>query len=191
MSAPYSVPPRRDAVIRALRWIDDYMNWMLFGSETWLVALLKGVPYFLYLLFLVGHVPNFSYLLTTLYLFHFSKDVGYLVANIVGGTTLVLFIGLTLWTQAARGRRGFAWSLIRFLDFVQWLLVVLLIIPFMAFALAGGSLLPPSFPLGALGMTVVTGGMGVLSVGYLLWEYRRITLREAGAATTAVEALGG
>jgi hypothetical protein len=54
MSSAYSVPPRRDLISRVTREIDDFMSWMLYGSETWLVALLKGVPLFLFIYFVLG-----------------------------------------------------------------------------------------------------------------------------------------
>ena len=76
----YTVPPRRDLVSRVAREIDDFMSWMLYGSETWLVALLKGVPLLLFLYFVLGYIPNYAYTITTLYL-GFSKDVGYLVGG--------------------------------------------------------------------------------------------------------------
>jgi hypothetical protein len=49
MASAYTVPPRRDLASRAARQLDDFASWLLFGSETWLVALLKGVPLFLFI----------------------------------------------------------------------------------------------------------------------------------------------
>ena len=185
MSNAYTIPPRRDLVSRATREIDDFMSWMLYGKETWLVALMKGVPLLLFIYFVLGYVPNYANTLVTLYM-GFSKDVGFLVAGvIVGGPTFTLLLILVLWTQAARGRRGFAWSLIRFLDFLQYLATVLLIIPFMLFNLAGGSLIPPLFPLQALGLGAVAAGGGAMGLAYLWFEYRRISRREAEAAAAA------
>ena len=54
------------------------MSWLLYGEETWLVALLKGVPLFIYVYFLITYVPNYVYYLMTQYLFKFSDDVGFL-----------------------------------------------------------------------------------------------------------------
>src|SRR5438309_8056581 len=86
--------------------IDDFASWLLYGSETWLVALLKGVPLFLFIYFVLDYIPNYAYYATTVYVFHFSKDVGDLVAVVlVGGPTFTLLIILAVWTQAARGRR--------------------------------------------------------------------------------------
>ena len=51
MTNAYTVPPRRDLVSRVAREIDDFMSWMLYGQETWLVALLKGVPLLLFIYF--------------------------------------------------------------------------------------------------------------------------------------------
>ena len=185
MSRAYTIPPRRDLVSRASREIDDFMSWMLYGKETWLVALMKGVPLLLFIYFVLGYVPNYANTIVTLYL-GFSKDVGFLVAGVlVGGPTFVLLLILALWTQAARGRRGFAWSLIRFLDFLQYLATVLAIIPFMLFNLAGGSLIPPLFPLQALGLGAIAAGGGAMGLAYLWFEYRRISRREAEAAAAA------
>jgi len=181
----YSIPPRRDFISRGTREIDDFMSWMLYGQETWLVALLKGVPLLLFIYFALGYIPNYANTITTLYL-GFSKDVGFLVAVVlIGGPTFTLLLILILWTQAARGRRGFAWSLIRFLDFLQYLALVLGIIPYMLFNLAGGSLIPPLFPLQALALGAIAVGGGFSGLVYLWLEYRRISRREAEAAAAA------
>jgi len=188
MSNAYTVPPRRDLVSRVARQIDDFMSWMLYGSETWLVALLKGVPLLLFIYFVLGYVPNYAFHITTVVL-GFSKDVGYLVDIVlIGGPTFALLLILIVWTQAARGRRGFAWSLIRFLDFLQYVAVVLAIIPYMLFNLAGGSLIPLLFPLQALALGAVAAGGGAMGLAYLYFEYRRITRREAEAAAAAAAA---
>ena len=89
------------------------------------------------------------------------------------------------WTQAARGRHGFAWSLIRFLDFLQYVAVVLGIIPYMLFNLAGGSLIPLVFPFQALVLGAIAVGSGATGLAYLWFEYRRISRREAEAAAAA------
>ena len=185
MSNAYTVPPRRDLVTRVTREVDDFMSWMLYGSETWLVGLMKGVPLFLFIYFALGYVPDYSYTIATAWL-GFSKDVGYLVDGVlIGGPTFLLLIILVVWTQAARGRRGFAWSLIRFLDFLQYLLAVLAIIPFMLFNLAGGSLIPPIFTLQSLALGAMAAGGGATGLAYLYYEYRRISRREAEAAAVA------
>ena len=74
---------------RLLGWADDFMSWMLFGHETWLVAVLKGVPLFLFLYFVVFYIPNYVYYLVTVEIpfLRFSEDVGFLIANGVGMTT--------------------------------------------------------------------------------------------------------
>lgn len=185
MTNAYSVPPRRDLVTRVIRELDDFASWLLYGAETWLVALLKGVPLLLFMYFVLGYIPNYMYTVTTLYL-GFSKDVGYLVAVVlVGGPTFTLILILALWTQAARGRRGFAWSLIRFLDIAQYAGTVLAIIPFMLFNLAGGSLIPPAFPFLAVVLGAMAAGGGAMGLAYLWFEYRRVTRREAEAAAAA------
>lgn len=165
------------------------MNWFLYGSETWVVALLKGVPLFLYVYFLLLYVPNYAYYLTTQYLLHMSDDVGFLVANGVGIANMVILIILAVWTQAARGRVGFWWSVIRYLDFLQYLGIVLLLIPVMAFNLAGGTFFPDPgrqpFPLQALALGTMAAGGGAASLVYLYLEYKRITRREARRAAAA------
>jgi hypothetical protein len=185
MTNAYTIPPRRDLISRVAREIDDFMSWMLYGQESWLVALMKGVPLLLFMYFVLGYIPNYAYTITTLYL-GFSKDVGYLVAVVlVGGPIFTLLLILAIWTQAARGRRGFAWSLIRYLDFLQYLATVLGIIPFMLFNLAGGSLIPPIFTLTSLALGATAVGGGATGLAYLWFEYRRITRREAEAAAAA------
>ncbi len=188
MTSAYRPPARRDAVARLARAIDEFMSWFMYGTETWPVALIKGGAFFLFMLFMLGHVPNLSYLLTSVYLFQFTKDVGFLVANIVGATNLVILIGQLFWAQASRGRHGFAWSLIRLLVLLQLLAILLLVIPFMTFALAGGSLYPAIFTLNALGAAATTAGMGGASLVYLWFEYRRAIARDAQAATAAANA---
>jgi hypothetical protein len=191
MTTAYLNPPRRGPIIGFVREIEDFMNWLLFGYETWLVALLKGVPLFLFMYFLIFYIPNYVYYAVTLYVLHFSKDVGFLVSNLVGGGNFTVIVGLAVWTQAARGRRGFFWSLIRYLDFLQYLLTVLVLIPFMVFNLGGGSLIPPAFPLRAIALGVVAAGLGAMACVYLWLEYRRVTRREAAAAAAASSAWAG
>ena len=182
MSTAYSVPPRRDLVSRVSREIDDFMSWMLYGSETWLVALLKGLPLFLFVYFVLGYIPNYANTITTLYL-GFDKDVGFLVAVVlIGGPIFTLLLILALWTQAARGRRGFGWSLIRIFVMLNYLAVVLLIIPLLAFNLAGGSFWPVRIPLPAVAFGIMVAGLGAMACVYLYLEYRRITRREAAEA---------
>lgn len=191
MTNAYSVPPRRDLVSRLFRELDDFASWLLYGAETWLVALLKGVPLLLFIYFVLGYIPNYMYTVTTLYL-GFTKDVGYLVAvALVGGPTFAALLIMALWTQAARGRRGFAWSLIRFLDIAQYAGTLLAIIPFLLFNLAGGSLIPPAFPLLASALGAMAAGGGAMGLAYLYFEYRRVTRREAEAAAAAGAAWSG
>jgi hypothetical protein len=191
MSRQYLPAPRRGGVLRLAFSVDDFMNWMLYGSESWLVAVLKGVPLFLFMYFLLFYIPNYVYYGLTLYIpfLKFSKDVGFLVANLVGGGNFTALIVLAVWTQAARGRRGFFWSLIRYLDFLQYLLTVLVLIPFMTFNLGGGSLIPPAFPLQSVVLGVIAAGLGAVSIAYLWLEYLRVARREAEMAATASAAL--
>ena len=65
---------------------------------------------------------------------------------------------------------------------------MLLIIPFMLFNLAGGSLIPLVFPLYALALGGIAAGGGAMGLAYLYFEYRRITRREADAAAAAAAA---
>ena len=191
MTAQYLPVPRRGGVRRLVFSVDDFMSWMLYGTETWLVATLKGVALFLYMYFLIFYVPNYVYYGLTLYIpfLKFSEDVGFLVANLVGGGNFTALIVLAVWTQAARGRRGFFWSLIRYLVFAQYLLTVLVLIPFMVFNLGGGSLIPPVFGIQPLALGAVAAGLGAMSAVYLWLEFRRITRREAEEAASGNLAL--
>ena len=185
----YLPPPRRGAVVRAARGVDEFTSWLLYGYETWLVAVLKAVPLFLFMYFLIFYIPNYVYYAVTLYIFDFSKDVGFLAANLVGGGNFTALIIMAVWAQAARGRQGFFWSLIRWLVFLQYLLTVLVLIPFMVFNLGGGSIIPPVFTLQALALGAVSAGLGAMSAVYLWFEFRRITRREAAEAAEAASGL--
>lgn len=187
----YPVYRPRGGLSRLLGWSDDFMSWFLYGHETWLVALLKGVPFFLFMYFVIFYIPNYLYYLITVEIpfLRFSDDVGFLVANGVGMGNLALIIVVALLVQAARGRRGFGWSAIRIFVLLNFLLTVLLIIPGLAFNLAGGSFWPPRFPLQAIGFGMVVAGLGAAACVYLYFEYRRITRREADAAAQQSAAL--
>jgi hypothetical protein len=176
---------------RTLRWADDFMNWLLYGYETWLVAVLKGVPFFLFMYFVIFYIPNYLYYLVTVEIpfLRFSDDVGFLVANGVGMTNLALIVVLGILVQVGRGRRGFGWGAIRIFVLLNYLLTVLLIIPGMAFNLAGGSFWPPRFPLQAIAFGVIVAGLGAMAFVYLVFEYRRITGREAAEAAARSTAL--
>ena len=191
MSTTYPVYRPRGGMSRLLGWSDDFMSWFLYGHETWLVALLKGVPLFLFLYFVIFYIPNYVYYLATVELpfLRFSEDVGFLLANGVGMTNLALIVVLTLLVQAARGRRGIGWSAIRIFVLLNYLGTVLLLIPLMAFNLAGGSFWPPRFPLQAIGFGTIVAGLGAAACVYLYFEYRRITAREADAAAERSAAL--
>ena len=174
----------RGGVNRLLGWADDFMSWFLYGHETWLVAVLKGVPLFLFVYFLLTYIPNYVYYLLTVELpfLRFSDDVGFLVANGVAGGNFALIIVLAIGIQAARGRRGFGWSLIRIFVMLNYLFVVLLIIPLLAFNLAGGSFWPVRIPLQAVAFGLMVAGLGAAACVYLYFEYKRITRREADEA---------
>jgi hypothetical protein len=170
---------------------DDFMSWFLYGYETWLVALLKGVALFLFMYFMIFYIPNYVYYLITVELpfLRFSDDVGFLVANGIGMGNLALIVVLALLVQAARGRRGFGWSAIRFFVLLNFLFTALLLIPLMAFNLAGGSFWPLRFPLQAIGFGTVVAGIGAAGCVYLWLEYKRINQREAEAAELRSSAL--
>ena len=174
----------RGGVNRLLSWADDLTSWFLYGHETWLVAVLKGVPLFLFVYFLLTYIPNYVYYLTTVELpfLRFSDDVGFLIANGVAGGNFALLVLLAVGVQAARGRRGFGWSLIRIFVMLNYLLTVLLLIPLLAFNLAGGSFWPVRIPLQAVAFGLMVAGLGAAACVYLYFEYRRITRRDAEAA---------
>ena len=174
----------RSRTSRGIGLVDDFMSWLLYGHETWLVAVIKGVPFFLFVYFLLAYVPNYVYYLVSVEIpfLRFSEDVGFLIANGVAGGNFLLLVLLALWTQAARGRRGFGWSFIRIFDFLQYLMILLLLVPLMAFNLAGGSFWPPRFPPQALIFGTLVAGMGAAGLVYLWFEFRRITRTEAEQA---------
>ena len=180
----YPVYRPRGGMSRLLGGSDDFMSWFLYGHETWLVAVLKGVPLFLFMYFMLFYVSNYAYYLVTVELpfLRFSADFGFIIANGVGMGTFTAIIVLALAVQAARGRHGFGWSAIRIFVLLNYLLTVLLIIPIMAFNLAGGSAWPPRFPLQAIGFGVIVAGLGAAACVYLVFEYRRITRRDAEEA---------
>lgn len=174
----------RGGMSRGVARADDFMSWFLYGHETWLVAVLKAVPFFLFVYFLLTYLPNYVYYLITVVIpfLKFSDDVGFLVAAGVAGGNFVLLIVLAMAVQAARGRRGFGWSAIRLFVLLNYLFAVLLLIPLLAFNLAGGSFIPPRFPLQALAFGTIVAGLGAAACVYLVFEYRRITSRESEEA---------
>jgi len=180
----YPVYRPRGGMNRLLGWTDEFTSWFLYGHETWLVAVLKGVPLFLFLYFTLFYISNYVYYLVTVEIpfLRFSDDVGFLIANGVGMTTFALIIILAVGVQAARGRRGFGWSFIRIFVLLNYLLTVLIIIPLMAFNLAGGSFWPPRFPIQGIAFGMIVAGLGAASCVYLFFEFRRITRRDADAA---------
>ena len=187
----YPVYRPRGAFTRLLSWADDFMSWFLYGHETWLVAVLKAVPIFLFMYFVIFYVPNYIYYLITVEIpfLRFSDDVGFLVANGIGMTNLALVIVVGVLVQIGRGRRGFGWAAIRIFVLLTYLFTVLLLIPLMAFNLAGGSFFPARFPLVGIGFGMIVAGLGAAACVYLYFEYRRITAREAELATQRSAAL--
>jgi hypothetical protein len=207
MTAAYP-PRRRGRLARSLVFLDDFASWLLFGRETWLVALLKGVPLFLFLYFMFFYVPNFIFWLVTLprpfepffdFGIGFSPDVGYAVGNGIGLGNLTLVVVVALWAQASRGRRGPSWTFIRLFVLANYLLTGLVIIPYMCFSLAGGRLIRfeaptaqladiPSFALTALAFATLVAGIAVAALVYMYFEYRRITRQDAALAGRAARA---
>lgn len=183
-AANYPVYRRRGGMSRLLGWSDDFMNWFLYGYETWLVAVLKGVPLFLFMYFVLFYISNYVYYLVTVELpfLRFSEDVGYLIANGVGFTSFAAIIVLAVLVQAARGRRGFGWSAIRIFVLLNYLLTVLVIIPIMAFNLAGGSFWPVRITLTSVAFGMIAAGLGAAACVYLFFEFQRITRRDADEA---------
>lgn len=180
----YALPRRRGLLARLIGEADDFTTWLLFGSETWLIASMKAVPLFLFIYWLVTYVPNSIYYGVTQYIpfLQFSPEVGFIVANGVAWTNVVLIVVLGFLVQAARGRQGPGWTLLRLFVLANYTAVVLLLIPYLVFNVAGGSFIPLELPLIALALGAMTAGMGVLALGYLFYEFRRITRREAQAA---------
>jgi hypothetical protein len=174
----------RGGINRLLGSADDFMSWFLYGHETWLVAVLKGVPLFLFIYFLMTYVPNYIYYLATVELpfLRLSDDLGFLIANGVAGGNFALIVILAIGVQAARGRRGVGWSGIRLFVGLNYLMVVLLLIPLLAFNLAGGSFWPVTITLPAVAFGVVVAGLGAMGCIYLYFEYKRITRRDAEEA---------
>ncbi len=191
MSTSYPVYRSRGGVSRVLGNTDEFTSWFLYGHETWLVAVLKAVPMFLFVYFLLAYIPNYLYYLITVEIpfLRFSDDFGFLVASGVAGGNFAILVLLALGVQAARGRRGIGWSAIRIIVLLNYLLAVLLIIPLMAFNLAGGSFWPPRFPLQSLAFGTIVAGLGAAAVVYLYFEFRRITRREAEEAALHSAAL--
>jgi hypothetical protein len=184
-TSTYPVYRPRGGINRLLGWADDFMSWFLYGHETWLVAVLKGVPLFLFVYFLMTYVPNYVYYLVTVELpfLRLDDDLGFLIANGVAGGNFALLVILAIGIQAARGRRGIGWSTIRIFVGLNYLMVVLLLIPLLAFNLAGGSFWPVRIPLVSVAFGMVVAGLGAAACVYLYFEYKRIARREAEEAT--------
>lgn len=187
MTTTYPSYKPRGGINRLLGWADDFMSWMLFGHETWLVAMLKAVPLFLFLYFVLFYISNYIYYLVTVEIpfLKFSEDVGYLIANGAGMTTFAALIVIAVLVQVSRGRRGVGWGALRIFVGLNYLLTVLLIIPIMAFNLAGGSLWPPNITVQAVAFGMIAAGLGAAACVYLVYEFRRVTGREAAEAAAA------
>jgi hypothetical protein len=62
---------------------------------------------------------------------------------------------------------------------LNYLFVVLLLIPLMAFNLAGGSFWPMRIAFQSVAFGMMVAGLGAAACVYLYFEYRRITRRDA------------
>ena len=100
----------------------------------------------------------------------------------MAGGNFALIVILAIGVQAARGRRGIGWSAIRIFVGLNYLMVVLLLIPLLAFNLAGGSFWPVRIPLVSVAFGTIVAGLGAAACVYLYFEYRRITRRDAEEA---------
>jgi hypothetical protein len=186
MTTPYLTSRRPGRFGQGVGLIDEFMSWLLFGRETWVVALLKGVPLFLFAYFLLTYIPNYVYYLSTQYILKFSDDVGFLLAAVIGGGNFTLIIVLGLLAQYSRGRSGPGWTLLRVFLFLNLLLILLLLIPLLAFNLAGGTFIPtPVITLPAIAFGMLVAGIGAAALVYLFFEFRRITRQDAEAAARA------
>ena len=186
----YALPRRRGLLARLLGEADDFTNWLLFGSETWLIATMKAVPMFLFVYWMLTYVPNSVFYGVTQFIpfLQFSANVGFLIANGVAWTNVVLVVILAALVQASRGRRGPGWNLVRLFVLASYVAVLLLLIPYLVFNVAGGAFITatgPQFPLIAVGLGAITAGGGAMGLAYLYYEFRRISRREAKAAAEA------
>ena len=189
----YALPRRRGLFARLIGEADDFATWLIFGSETWLIAAMKAVPMFLFIYWLFTYVPNSVYYGVTQYIpfLQFAPEVGFIIANGVAWTNVVLVVILGIAVQASRGRQGPGWLLLRLFVLANYVLVVLVLIPYFVFNVAGGHFIPPSFPLIALLLGAMVAGMGAVGLAYLYYEFRRIARRQAQAAAEAsVQAAG-
>lgn len=188
----YALPRRRGLFARLIGEADDFATWLIFGSETWLIAAMKAVPMFLFIYWLFTYVPNSVYYGITQYIpfLQLSAEVGFIVANGVAWTNVVLVVILGIAVQASRGRQGPGWMLLRLFVLANYVAVVLLLIPYFVFNVAGGHFIPLSLPLIALILGAMTAGMGAVGLAYLYYEFRRITRREAQAAAASARAAG-
>ena len=105
-------------------------------------------------------MPNSVFYGVTLYIpfLQFSEEVGFIIANGVAWTNLVLVVILAYLIQASRGRQGPGWTLIRLFTLANYIMVMLLLIPYFVFNVAGGSFIPLELPLIALGLGAMTAG---------------------------------
>lgn len=186
----YALPRRRGLFARLIGEADDFTTWLLFGSETWLIATMKGVPMFLFIYWLFTYVPNSIFYGVTQFIpfLQFSPDVGFIVANTVAWTNVVLVVILAALVQASRGRHGPGWTLVRLFVLLNYVAVVLLLIPYFVFNVAGGAFITatgPKFPLIAIGLGAITAGGGATGLAYLYYEFRRTSRGEAQAAAEA------
>ncbi|MBW3612291.1 MAG: hypothetical protein KY392_00360, partial [Chloroflexi bacterium] len=84
------------------------MSWFLYGHETWLVAVIKGIPLFLFVYFVLFYLSNYLFYAVTVQLpfLRLSDEVGFLIANGFGMTNFVLLavLGYAIGQGVADGR---------------------------------------------------------------------------------------
>ena len=98
----------------------------------------------------------------------------------------VTVFGLTRNSAATsagvRSASLFGWSAIWIFILLNYLLTVLVIIPLLAFNLAGGSFWPVRITLQSVAFGMMVAGLGAAACVYLYFEFRRIARREADEA---------
>jgi len=107
----YALPRRRGLFARLIGEADDFATWLIFGSETWLIAAMKAVPMFLFIYWLFTYVPNSVYYGITQYIpfLQLSAEVGFIVANGVAWTNVVLVVILGIAWLMSSARRSIRW----------------------------------------------------------------------------------
>ena len=111
-------------------------------------------------------------------------DIIYVMTPGGGPSGKTAVIGYMMYDQTFVSRRGGYGAAIA-------VVMLLLIIPIMAFNLAGGSLWPVNITLPSVGFGLLAAGLGAAALVYLYFEYHRITRRDAEAAARRSAQLAG